>query len=84
MKRNTSLSLDSVLLEQAKQAADADGVTLSAFAESALVDKMMRNSARIAVGHEHAQGRTSADYFAQAEAERAAMDDAIRASGAAW
>ncbi|MEV6258456.1 hypothetical protein AB0L97_34880 [Nocardia sp. NPDC051911] len=84
MKRNTSLSVDSAVLEQAKLAADADGVTLSAFAESALLDKVMRNSARIAAGYEHSQGRATAEYFAQVEAERAAMDDVIRGSGAAW
>ncbi|MFE9328509.1 hypothetical protein ACIHDR_47005 [Nocardia sp. NPDC052278] len=84
MKRNTSLSVDSAVLEQAKLAADADGVTLSAFAESALLDKVMRNSARIAVSYEHNQGRATAEYFAQVEADRAAMDDVIRASGATW
>ncbi|WP_433734921.1 hypothetical protein ACQP0C_41625 (plasmid) [Nocardia sp. CA-129566] len=84
MKRNTSLSVDSAVLEQAKLAADADGVTLSAFAESALLDKVMRNSARIAASYEYSQGRDTADYFAQVEAERAAMAEVIRASGAAW
>ncbi len=72
------------MLEQAKQAAAAEGTTLSAWAESALRDKMMRNSARIAADYEHSQGRGNAEYFAEAEAERAAMDDAIRASGTSW
>ncbi|MBF6300423.1 hypothetical protein IU459_23165 [Nocardia amamiensis] len=84
MKSNTSLSLDSAVLEQAKQAAAADGMTLSAWAESALLDKVMRNSARIAANYEHSQGRATVEYFAEAEAERAAMNDAIRASGSSW
>jgi hypothetical protein len=84
MKSNTSLSLDSAVLEQAKQAAAAEGTTLSAWAESALRDKMMRNSARIAARYEQSQGRIAGEYFAEAEAERAAMNDAIRASGATW
>lgn len=72
------------MLQQAREAAKADGVSLSAYAESALLDKMMRNSARIAASHERRQGRDTDDYFAQAEAERAAMADVIHASGAAW
>ncbi|MEU2102331.1 hypothetical protein [Nocardia sp. NPDC019255] len=84
MKANTSLSLDSAVLEQAKQAAAADGMTLSAWAESALRDKVMRNSARTAANYEQSQGRATMEHFAEAEAERAAMNDAIRASGASW
>ncbi|MBF6333553.1 hypothetical protein [Nocardia transvalensis] len=84
MKTNTSLSLDSAVLAEAKRLAEDDGVTLSAFAESALMDKVMRKSARIAASYEHSQGRTTPEYFAEAEAERAAMGDAIRASGATW
>ncbi|MFE2996882.1 hypothetical protein ACFXG4_17935 [Nocardia sp. NPDC059246] len=84
MKANTSLSLDGTVLEQSKQVAAELGITFSAFAEAALRDKLLAGAARIAADYERAQGRDTAEHFAQAEAERAAMAEAIRADGAAW
>jgi hypothetical protein len=81
MKRRTSLSLDSAVLDVARQTADSAGVSLSSFAESALLDRIMRNSARIAADYERSQGRTTEAFFAAAEAEREAMAAAIRESG---
>ncbi|MRH90251.1 hypothetical protein GFY24_22900 [Nocardia sp. SYP-A9097] len=84
MKANTSLSLDGTVLEQSKEVAAQLGIKLSAFVESALRDKLLANSARIAADYERAQGRDTAEHFAEVEAERAAMAEAIRADGAAW
>lgn len=84
MKANTSLSLDGTVLEQSKEVAAQLGIKLSAFVESALRDKLLASSAQIAADYERAQGRDSAEFFAEVEAERAAMAEAIRADGAAW
>lgn len=84
MKANTSLSLDGTVLEQSKEVAAQLGIKLSAFVESALRDKLLATSARIAADYERAQGRDTAEHFAEVEAERVAMADAIRAEGAAW
>ncbi|WP_330180873.1 hypothetical protein OHB26_31420 [Nocardia sp. NBC_01503] len=84
MKANTSLSLDGTLLEQSKEVAAQLGIKLSTFVESALRDKLLANSAQIAADYERARGRDTDEHFAEAEAERAAMVEAIRADGAAW
>ncbi|GAB2568626.1 hypothetical protein [Nocardia heshunensis] len=84
MKANTSLSLDGTILEQSKEVAAALGITFSAFAEAALRDKLLTSAAHIAADFERAQGRDTAEHFAAAEAERAAMAEAIRTNGAAW
>ncbi|MEU0542928.1 hypothetical protein [Nocardia sp. NPDC005978] len=84
MKATTSLSLDDTVLEQSKAVAEQLGIRLSAFVESALRDKLLTTSARIAADYERAQGRDTAEHFAEVEAERAAMAAAIRADGAAW
>ncbi|MET9490986.1 hypothetical protein [Nocardia sp. NPDC006630] len=84
MKANTSLSLDGTVLEQSREVAAALGITFSAFAEEALRDKLLTASAHIAADYERAQGRAGAEYFAEVEAERAAMAEAIRADGAQW
>ncbi|MFE3262418.1 hypothetical protein [Nocardia sp. NPDC059229] len=76
--------MDSTLLEQSRQTAAALGVSFSSFAESALRDKVLASAAFIAADYERAQGRDTADYFAEVEAERAAMADEIRAAGAGW
>ncbi|NNH68928.1 hypothetical protein HLB23_03400 [Nocardia uniformis] len=52
--------------------------------ESALRDKLLSNSAHIAADYERAQGRDTTAHFAEAEAERVALADAIRADGATW
>ncbi|WP_297617905.1 hypothetical protein [Nocardia sp.] len=84
MKANTSLSLDGTVLEQSRAVAAALGITFSAFAEEALRDKLLTASAHVAADYERAQGRDSVEHFAELEAERVAMVEAIRADGAQW
>ncbi|WP_327139181.1 hypothetical protein [Nocardia sp. NBC_01327] len=84
MKANTSLSVDGAVLAQSRELAAALGITFSAFAEEALRDKLLTAAARIAADYERAQGRDTAEHFAEIEAERAAMAEAIRAAGAQW
>ncbi|WP_433560475.1 hypothetical protein ACQP1O_22540 [Nocardia sp. CA-151230] len=76
--------MDDAVLEQSKEAAEALGTTFSAFTEAALRDRVLMTSSRIAADYERAQGRDTAEYFAEVEAERAAMAEAIRADSAAW
>lgn len=84
MKANTSLSLDGTVLEQSKEVAAALGITLSAFAEAALRDKLLTSSAHIAADYERAQGRDTAEHFAEIEIERAAMAAAMSADSTTW
>ncbi|WP_327146898.1 hypothetical protein [Nocardia sp. NBC_01327] len=70
------------MLDQSREIAAALRITFSAFAEKALRDKLITASAHIAARHERAQGRDSAEHFAEVETERAAMVEAIRADGA--
>ncbi|WP_327146907.1 hypothetical protein [Nocardia sp. NBC_01327] len=72
------------MLEQSREVAAALGITFSAFAEEALRDKLLTASAHIAAVYERAQGRDGAEHFAEVEAERAAIAEAIRADGAQW
>jgi hypothetical protein len=84
MKTITSLSLDAELLEQAKSAAAEQGLAFSVWTEKLIRTEVLHRSVLIAARYERSQGRDSEEYFAAAEAERAAMAEAIRSSGTAW
>ncbi|MFD9992025.1 hypothetical protein ACFWXT_29365 [Bacillus cereus] len=84
MKANTSVSLDDAVLEQSREAADLLGISVSAFTEAALRDRVLVTAAIVAADYERAQGRDTEEHFAAVEAERAAMAEAIRADSAAW
>jgi hypothetical protein len=82
VKTNTTLTMDDTVLSQARQAAAAEGRTLSSWTERAVRAELMRRSA-IAAQWE----RTTQDPQARALAElaeRQAMSEAIRSSGQSW
>jgi hypothetical protein len=83
VKINTTLTMDDTVLSQARQAAAAEGRTLSSWTERAVRAELMRRSAAIAAEWE----RTTRDPQARALAELAeqqAMSQAIRSSGQSW
>jgi hypothetical protein len=75
--------MDDTVLSQARQAAAAEGTTLSSWTERAVRAELMRMSAAIAAQWE----RTARDPRARALselAEQQAMSEAIRSSGQSW
>jgi hypothetical protein len=83
VKTNTTLTIDDTVLSQARQAAAAEGRTLSSWTERAVRAQLMRISAMIAAEWE----RTAKDPQARALAELAeqqAVSEAINSSGQSW
>jgi hypothetical protein len=83
VKTNTTLTMDDTILAQARQAAAAEGRTLSAWTERAVRAELMRTSARIAAEWERACGDPQAR-AADELAEQLATREAIRSSGQSW
>jgi len=83
VKTNTTLTMDDMVLAQARQAAAAEGWTLSAWTERAIRAELMRASAAIAAQWERACGDPHARALAEL-AEQQAMGQAIRTSGHSW
>jgi hypothetical protein len=82
VKTNTTVTMEDTVLSQARQAAAAEGRTLSAWTERAVRAELMRTSAAIA-----AQWERTGDPQARALAELAeqqAMSEAIRSSEQTW
>jgi hypothetical protein len=87
VKTNTTLTMEDTVLMQARQAADAEGRTLSARTERAVRAELMRTSAAIAAEWEAEWERDIGDPQARAVAELAeqrVMGEAIRSSGQSW
>jgi hypothetical protein len=83
VKTNTTLTMDDTVLAQARQAAAAEGRTLSAWTERAVRAELMRTSAAIAAEWERATGDPQARARAEL-AEQQAMSEAIRSAGQSW
>jgi hypothetical protein len=83
VKTNTTLTMEDTVLTQARQAADAEGRTLSAWTERAVRAELMRTSAAIAAEWERAIGDPQARAVAELDEQRA-MGEAIRSSGRSW
>lgn len=83
VKTNTTLTMEDMVLAQARQAAAAEGRTLSAWTERAVRAELMRTSAAIAAEWERATGDPQARAVAEL-AEQRAMGEAIRSSGQSW
>ncbi|WP_069162851.1 hypothetical protein [Nocardia altamirensis] len=78
MRVTTSLSLEQSLLDQAKEYARDAGTNFSAWTERLIQRELFTSSAATAAAWEREQGRDSAAYFEQVEAQRAAVAAAIR------
>jgi hypothetical protein len=83
VKTNTTLTMDDTVLAQARQAAAAEGRTLSAWTETAVRAELMRASAAIAAAWERSSGDPQARAVAE-WAEQQATAEAIRSSGHTW
>lgn len=83
VKTNTTVTMDDTVLSQARQAAAAEGRTLSAWTERAVRSELMRTSAAIAAEWERGAGDPQARALAEL-AEQQAMSEAIRSSGQSW
>jgi hypothetical protein len=83
VKTNTTVTMDDTVLSQARQAAAAEGKTLSAWTERAVRAELMRVSATIAAAWERSTGDAQPRALAELEEQRA-MSEAIRTSGQAW
>jgi hypothetical protein len=83
VKTNTTLTMEDTVLTQARQAADAEGRTLSAWTERAVRAELMRTSAAIAAEWERATGDPQGRAVAELDEQRA-MGEAIRSSGRSW
>jgi hypothetical protein len=83
VKTNTTVTMDDTVLSQARQAAAAEGRTLSAWTERAVRTELMRLSATVAAEWERAAGDPQARALAEL-AEQHAMSEAIRSSGQSW
>lgn len=83
VKTNTTVTMDDTVLSQARQAAAAEGRTLSAWTERAVRTELMRISATVAAEWERGAGDPQARALAEL-AEQQAMSEAIRSSGQSW
>jgi hypothetical protein len=83
VKTNTTLTMDDMVLAQARQAAAAEGWTLSAWIERAVRAELMRASAAIAAEWERVCGDPHARALAEL-AEQQAMGEAIQSGGQIW
>ena len=75
--------MEETVLSQAREAAAAEGRTLSAWTERAVRTELMRISAAIAAQWEHSNGDPQARAVAEL-AEQHATHEAIRSSGQNW
>jgi hypothetical protein len=83
VKANTTITIEDTVLAQARQAAAAEGRTLSSWTERAVRAELMRASATIAARWERTIGNPEAR--AEAElAEQEAMTTAITSTGRSW
>jgi hypothetical protein len=83
VKTNTTVTMDDIVLSQARQAADDEGRTLSAWTERAVRSELMRISAAIAAEWERGLGDPQSRALAEL-VEQHAMSEAIRSSGQSW
>lgn len=83
VKTNTTVTMEDTVLSQARQAAAAEGSTLSAWTERAVRAELMRISAAIAAEWERTTGDPQARALAEL-VEQQAMSEVIRSSGQAW
>jgi hypothetical protein len=83
VKTNTTLTMEDTVLTQARQAAAAEGRTLSAWTERAVRAELMRASATIAAEWERATGDPQQRAVAEL-AEQHALREAIHSSGQSW
>ncbi len=83
VKTNTTVTMEDSVLSQARQAAAAEGRTLSAWTERAVRAELMRMSAAVAAEWERATADPQARALAEL-AEQQAMSEAIGSSGQTW
>jgi hypothetical protein len=75
--------MDNTVLSQARQAAAAEGKTLSSWTERAVRAELMRRSAAIAAQWERTAKNPQARALAEL-AEQQAMSEAIQSGGQSW